>query len=110
MALENRPYRGWLHLSIILNKQGPKLVKVKTNFTDPETQTVLPLIKSDLAEILIQCNYGSLSEKAIKVENQLSVSVVMTSGGYPESYERGKKILGLNREFDDKILIFHEFL
>lgn len=107
MALEGRPYRGVLYAGLMITKTGPKVVEFNCRFGDPETQAILPLIKTDLAEILFSCCTNSIRAKAVETLNKFAVSVVMASGGYPGSYEKGKIILGLNKQFDDNILIFH---
>lgn len=107
MALENRPYRGLLYAGLILTKNGPKVLEYNCRFGDPETQAVLPLLKSDLLELLIAASEGNLKNYHLEKHEMAAVCVIMTAGGYPGKYEKGQTILGLDREFDENIYIFH---
>jgi phosphoribosylamine--glycine ligase len=107
MALEGRPYRGVLYAGLMMTRQGPKVVEFNCRFGDPETQVILPLVKNDIIPIMLACCDGKINEKAIEKINKFAVCVIMASGGYPGSYEKGKPILGLDREFDDDVVIFH---
>lgn len=107
MALEGRPYKGVLYAGLMLTSRGPKVVEFNCRFGDPETQVILPLIKNDLVEIMMASIDGKLDKIKIEQEDKVAVCVVMSSGGYPGSYEKGKRILGLNRKWDDGIIIFH---
>lgn len=107
MALEGRPYKGVLYAGLMLTSRGPKVVEFNCRFGDPETQVILPLIKNNLIEIMTASIDGTLDKVKIEQEDKVAVCVVMSSGGYPGSYEKGKQILGLNRTWDDGITIFH---
>ena len=107
MALEDRPYKGVLYAGLMITNQGPKVVEFNCRFGDPETQAILPLIKSDLVPILFACAEGNISELKIETNNKFAVCVIMASGGYPGKYEKGKQILGLDRKFKDDVIIFH---
>lgn len=107
MALEGRPYRGVLYAGLMMTKQGPKVVEFNCRFGDPETQVILPLVKNDIIPIMVACCDGKINEMAIEKINKFAVCVIMASGGYPEKYEKGKPILGLDREFDDDVVVFH---
>lgn len=107
MALEDRPYRGVLYAGLMITRQGPKVIEFNCRFGDPETQAILPLLKNDIVPLLLACSNGQLDQATIEHLAQHAVCVVMASGGYPGKYETGKRILGLDRRFDDGVLLFH---
>ena len=106
LQLEGIHYAGVLYCGLMLTDSGPKVVEFNCRFGDPETQVVLPLLKTDLLEIFDAVQTQTLG--SLKVENYLqnAICVVMVSGGYPEKYETGKEITGLNFD-DDDVHIFH---
>jgi phosphoribosylamine--glycine ligase len=100
------PFVGTLFLGLMLTKTGPKVIEYNARFGDPETQVVLPLLKSDLARILLAACEGRLDSEPVQWEkDQSAVCVVAASGGYPGSYQTGKPIAGLDRVRDS--LVFH---
>ncbi len=107
MALEDRPYKGILYAGLMITKDGPKVLEYNCRFGDPETQVVLPLAKSDLVEGIMSAMDGNLNEYEWKNKKQAGVCVVISSGGYPGPYEKGKPILGLDSRLDENILVFH---
>ncbi len=107
MALEDRPYRGVIYAGLMITRQGPKVVEFNCRFGDPETQAILPLIQNDIVPILIACSEGNISDIKIEKNNKFAVCVIMASGGYPGHYEKGKKIIGLERKFEKEVTIFH---
>lgn len=107
MAIEGRPYRGVLYAGLMLTKQGPKVVEFNCRFGDPETQVILPLVKNDIVPLMLACCDGKIDAMVIEKNDKFAVCVIMASGGYPGTYEKGKPILGLDRPFDDDVLIFH---
>lgn len=107
MALEDRPYRGVLYAGLMITKQGPKVVEFNCRFGDPETQAILPLMKSDIVPLLLACSENKLKESHLQSNDKFAVCVIMASGGYPVKYEKGKEIIGLDRKFDDEVMIFH---
>jgi phosphoribosylamine--glycine ligase len=107
MALEDRPYRGLLYAGLMLTPDGPKVLEYNCRFGDPETQVVLPLIQSDLLELLLAASEGDLSKYEYQQHAGAAVCVVMASGGYPGKYAKGEIILGLERKFNKNINIFH---
>jgi len=107
MALEDRPYRGVLYAGLMITKHGPKVVEFNCRFGDPETQAILPLMKSDIVPLLLACSENKIKESYLETNNKYAVCVIMASGGYPGKYENGKEIIGLNRKFDDEVMIFH---
>ncbi len=95
MAAEGAPYRGLLYTGIMAAPDGPKVVEFNCRFGDPETQAVLPLLDGDLAEIMLAGAKGGLGDVEMGVADGFAMCVVMASGGYPGSYEKGFPISGL---------------
>ncbi len=108
MAEEGTPYQGCLYAGLMIKGSDIKVVEFNCRFGDPETQVILPLLKSDLAGIMLGCATGSLDRMDVKWWNQCAVCVVMASGGYPGSYETGKEIKGLKEAGNMKdAVVFH---
>lgn len=99
-------YTGLLYIGLIITRSGPKVLEYNCRFGDPETEVVLPLLKSDLLPILLSCTNGTLGKQDLVVYDGFAVDVVMASGGYPDAYDKGIEITGLNSLPDD-ILVFH---
>lgn len=92
---EGITYSGCLYGGFMLTKDGPKVLEFNARFGDPETQVVLPRMKGDLVEAFLACDAGTLSSDMVSWDDDWAVSVVLTSAGYPGSYEKGKKIVGV---------------
>jgi phosphoribosylamine--glycine ligase len=108
LAQEGRPYRGVLYAGIILTEQGPQVLEFNARFGDPETQVLLPRLKSDLAPILLAAAEGRLSAVNPEWSRDRAVCVVMASEGYPETHEIGKEIQGLERAGSvEGVTVFH---
>ena len=108
MAREGRPFRGVLYFGLMLTPDGPKVLEYNTRFGDPETQVVLPRLKSDIVEIMQACIDGTLDQMDLEFADNAAVCVVIASGGYPGSYEKGKVITGLDRfDTEDGYYCFH---
>lgn len=107
MAQEGRCYQGCLYAGLMITKEGPKVVEFNCRFGDPETQVVLPLLESDLVDIMVACVDGTLEQQDIQWSDGAAVCVVMASGGYPKSYEKGYVIQGLAEAKDNAALVFH---
>ncbi len=107
MKKEGRPYKGCLYAGLMITAKGPKVVEFNARFGDPETQVVLPLLKSDLVEVMLACVDGKLAETKIEWSDEAAVSVVMASGGYPGDYEKGKTIQGIDGAEAAGSLVFH---
>ena len=108
MAKEGMPYQGCLYAGLMIKGDSVKVVEFNCRFGDPETQVVLPLLDGDLAEIMLACATGTLNKAEVAWYNKAAVCVVMASGGYPESYEKGKEITGLAAAEEDKdVVVFH---
>lgn len=97
LASEGITYSGCLYGGFMLTKEGPKVLEFNARFGDPETQVVLPRMKADLVDVFLACDDGTLSEDMVSWDNDWAVSVVLTSAGYPGSYEKGKVITGIER-------------
>ena len=95
MNAEGRTFKGVLYFGLMKTEKGVKVIEYNARFGDPETQVVLPLLESDLIDIMIACADGTLENVDIKWADKAAVCVVMASGGYPGSYESGFEITGL---------------
>lgn len=124
---EGLPFVGVLFAGIMLTEDGPRVLEYNCRyvhifllyrvvsafvfslrFGDPETEVLLPLLKTDLVEIILACVQGRLHEIPVEWHhNQSAVTVVAASGGYPGKYPVGKQITGLEDEGDDKVIVFH---
>ena len=107
MKQEGYEYKGCLYAGLMITAEGPKVVEFNARFGDPETQVVLPLLESDLAEIMLACANGTLANCDIKWSKKAAVCVVMSAGGYPAKYEKGNEILGLDKAENENVLVFH---
>lgn len=101
-------YRGVLYGGFMLTERGPRVLEYNARFGDPETQVVLPLLKSDLVEIMLACSRAELGNITLEWRQDWAVSVVLASAGYPDSYETGKPISGIEAaEALDQVTVFH---
>lgn len=89
MRREGNPFVGVLFTGLMITKDGPRVLEYNVRFGDPETQTVLPLMTTDLAEVMLRCTDGCLDTIDLKVEEKYSATVVVAAGGYPGSYAKG---------------------
>ena len=89
MANEGRPFTGCLYFGLMLTKDGPRVIEYNCRFGDPETQVVLPLLESDLLEIMMATTNGTLDACEVKFADRHAACVIMASDGYPEKYEKG---------------------
>ena len=99
-------FKGVLFVGLMLTKDGPKVIEFNNRFGDPETQSVLMRLDSDLCEIFESVCDNRLSEQEIKWSDKRAVCVVLASGGYPGDYEKGKVISGLDK-VDEDVVVFH---
>ncbi|MGE5403818.1 MAG: phosphoribosylamine--glycine ligase [Candidatus Saccharibacteria bacterium] len=106
MAAEGCPYKGILYAGIIVTADGPKVLEFNARFGDPEAQVVLPLLKSDLLNIIDAVIDGKLDEAPVEFKDEAAVCVVLASEGYPGSYPKGLEISGIN-DVADGTLVFH---
>ena len=107
MSKEGKTYRGCLYAGLMIVDGEPKVVEFNARFGDPETQVVLPLLKSDLVELMIACADGTLDNQTIDWSDESAVCVILASGGYPKSYRKGLEIDGINKAKALGALIFH---
>ncbi len=108
LAAEGITYSGCLYGGFMLTSEGPKVLEFNARFGDPETQVVLPRLKGDLVELFLACDNGTLSEDMVSWDDDWAVSVVLTSAGYPGSYEKGKVITGIERaEKLEGVTVYH---
>lgn len=96
LAAEGMPYVGVLYVGLMLTGQGPKVLEYNCRFGDPETQVLLPLLESDLVEVMLACVEGRLAEQEIAWRAEAAVTVVMAARGYPGEYEVGVPITHLD--------------
>ena len=106
MAKEKRPYKGVLYGGLMITNNGPKVLEFNARFGDPEAQVTLPLLKTDLVDILLAVINGNLNRINVEWSEDACIGVVMASDGYPGSYETGFPITGLD-ELDRDIMVFH---
>ncbi len=107
MEAEGRPFAGILYAGLMLTADGPKVLEFNARFGDPETQAVLPRLKSDLVEIFLAIIDGRLAEMNIEWHEEAAVCVVMASGGYPETSDKGRVITGLKEAEEAGAIVFH---
>lgn len=100
-------YKGVLYAGLMMTEDGPKVLEYNVRLGDPETQVILPRIKSDLAEILMAATKGDLSGKTIEWDEREYVCVVLASGGYPGNYEKDKVISGIKEAEETGAIVFH---
>ena len=93
MNKEGRSFSGCLYFGLMITKDGPKVIEYNCRFGDPETQVVLPLLKSDLFEIMLKIADKKLDEAQVEFSDESACCVVMASNGYPKSYETGKELI-----------------
>ena len=108
MQKEGRPFQGCLYFGLMLTQDGPKVIEYNSRFGDPETQVVLPRLKTDLVDILEACINGTLGDMEIQWFEDAAACVVMASGGYPKAYPKGIEIKGLDENGQiDGAVVYH---
>ena len=107
MNAEGRSFKGCLYFGLMLTPNGPKVIEYNCRFGDPETQVVLPLLKSDLLTIMQACENGTLAETEVEFSTGAACCVIIASGGYPEKYEKGKTISLNGAEDAENVRVFH---
>ncbi len=101
-------YRGVLYAGLMLTESGPKVLEFNCRFGDPETQVIMPRLDGDLIPALEACIDGNLKPEHVRCKSGVCVCVVMTAGGYPDAYEKGDRITGLEEAGEGEgIMIFH---
>lgn len=108
MRAEGREFKGVIFFGLMLTEKGPRVLEYNARFGDPETQVVLPRMKTDIVEVFEACIDGTLDQIELEFEDNAAVCVVLASGGYPVSYEKGFPIQGLENFKDkDGYYVFH---
>ncbi|MGD9568906.1 MAG: phosphoribosylamine--glycine ligase [Sedimentibacter sp.] len=103
---ENIDFKGVLFIGLMIKNNQAKVLEYNTRFGDPETEVVLPRLKSDLVDIMLKCIDGNLTNEDLEWKEEKCVTVVLASGGYPEYYEKNKEIIGLEN-VDEDLMVFH---
>lgn len=96
MKAEGRPFKGVIFFGLMLTEDGPKVLEYNARFGDPEAQVVLPRMKNDILDVMEACVDGKLADVDLEFEDNAAVCVVLASDGYPEKYEKGFEIKGLD--------------
>ncbi len=104
MASEGRPFKGCLYFGLMLTKDGPKVIEYNCRFGDPETQVVLPLLKTDLFTVMRAVTEGKLAECPVEFDNGAAACVILASKGYPGSYEKGYPI-SIPNDLDAEVFV-----
>lgn len=108
MQAEGRPFQGCLYFGLMLTPKGPKVIEYNCRFGDPETQVVLPLLETDLVDIILAIWNGTLDQLEIQWKQGCAACVVMASGGYPKKYATGLPISGLDENGQiDSCFVYH---
>ncbi len=107
MNQEGRTFKGCLYFGLMITPKGPKVIEYNCRFGDPETQVVLPRLKTDIIDIFEAINNGTLSELDIEWSEKACACVIMASGGYPKSYKKGVEITGLSSGQLDGVTVYH---
>ena len=107
LAAEGMPFVGFLYAGIMITEEGPKVLEFNVRFGDPETQPILMRLQSDLVPLLSGAINGELEQLEIRWSSKVALGVVMAAGGYPESYESGYPIAGLEGIASDQTKVFH---
>jgi phosphoribosylamine--glycine ligase len=108
MNRNGTPYRGVLYAGLMITAAGPRVLEFNVRFGDPETQPILMRLKSDLLEVMLAVCDGTLDEVTLQWDPSPAVCVVMASAGYPDNYEKGKIITGLDEaEKIGDVIVFH---
>ena len=102
---DNITYQGFIFIGLINVKGGPKVIEYNVRMGDPETEVVIPRIKSDFLNLLQGIGDGTFSEKDLEITDEVATTVMLVSGGYPEAYEKGKEITGI--EEVEESIVFH---
>ena len=107
MNKEGRTFKGCLYFGLMITPKGPKVIEYNCRFGDPETQVVLPRLKTDIMDIFEAINNETLSDLDIEWDERACTCVIMASGGYPKSYPKGIEINGLTNGQLDGVTVYH---
>lgn len=106
MSKEDFPFCGCLFTGFMLTSAGPRLLEYNVRFGDPESQSCLPLLQSDLAELMLACCDGTLASQKLSIAELSACTVVVAAGGYPNSYKRGTP-MQVGKPAEDGVYLFH---
>ena len=107
MNKEGRTFKGCLYFGLMITPKGPKVIEYNCRFGDPETQVVLPRLKTDIMDIFEAINNETLADLDIEWSDEACTCVVIASGGYPKSYPKGLEITGLENGQCDGVIVYH---
>ena len=107
MKAEGRTFRGCLYFGLMITKDGPKVIEYNCRFGDPETQVVLPLLKTDLLTVMQATTGGTLDRLNVEFDTGAACCVILASGGYPTHYEKGKEIVVTDEEKLKGATVYH---
>lgn len=104
---EGIEYIGCLYCGLMITDEGPKVIEFNCRFGDPETQAVLPIVKGDFLDLLYSAASGKINKNSVSYQGGSAVCVIAASLGYPDTFEKGFEIFGLNKNYGDDIIIYH---
>lgn len=107
MAAEGAPFTGILYTGLMLTEKGPRVLEYNVRFGDPETQPIMVRMKSDIVDLFQACLDGTLDQATLEWYDEAAVCVIMASGGYPASSEKGVPIHGLDTISEEEAIVFH---
>lgn len=107
MAAEGAPFTGILYTGLMLTEKGPRVLEYNVRFGDPETQPIMVRMKSDIVDLFQACLDGTLDQATLEWYDEAAVCVIMASGGYPASSEKGVPIHGLDTIAEEEAIVFH---
>ena len=106
LKAEGRPFQGVIYFGLMLTPNGPKVVEYNARFGDPECQVVLSLLDTDLLDIMMACRNGTLNQVDVKWKDSSACVLVLASGGYPNAYQKGYPISGIEKA-NETAVVFH---
>jgi phosphoribosylamine--glycine ligase len=104
---EGLVYKGFVFFGLINVRGEPFVIEYNCRMGDPETEVVMPRLKSDLIDLFLKMESGGLDEVEVKLDERAAATVVLVSGGYPGDFQKGKTIKGLNEQFSTNTLVFY---
>ena len=107
MEAEGAPYRGFLYCGLMLTETGPQVIEFNCRFGDPEAETILPRLMSDLLAGMVAATEGGLGHTTMRFDEGHAVTVIMVNGGYPGDYAKGAVIEGLDKKGESGVTVFH---